>query len=632
VPRARILGLAALLAIPLAPAAGRASTPSLIVFSADRAPQLSYEIFRLDPNGNQVDLSQSPSEDHQPLVSPDGKKVAFLSYRSSAPGQGSRVFEVGIDGSKLRNMAPSLSVNGSGSVAWQPHGDRLAAIADDNYGGPTALWILRWGHRPIRALSKGHGLVGPNWSPDGRVLVAWSGYAWRAFSPAGRRLWKHESRNWGGCCGASWSAHGLLAVTTEQRLRVYDESGHTRFEARLPIEGRVGPPSWSPGGREVGVVSGGVVEVRTAGGRLVLRKRLPSVNPHKPASIAWSGDRRLVAGIPVTGPQEGVDLRTGRLWNASSVWLDPRSADGKLAIVTSQDGVNTAIGVVPVGSGPTKRYGETCGIKRTLGAPQFVGRTRSIVYESACTPPSDLYSMAPDGSGLHQVPGIEPHVVRAVLSPDGTQVAYTWISSPNSGLGEREIRVANVDGTGERVLASPMSDCSAPNSPTWSPDGQTILFSEETIDTASSCNGVELYTVAAAGGPAHDTGIAGSDAEWGPSRIAYNGPNGFTTANPDWSDPEVIAPFVGARAWSADGRLAYTTGVNETTVVVVGGGTVALPFAEVTSLAWSADGTRFVVTAQKTLTDPRDVYTVNTDGSDPVRLTTGYNASGVNWR
>jgi hypothetical protein len=362
VPRARILGLAALLAIPLAPAAGRASTPSLIVFSADRAPQLSYEIFRLDPNGNQVDLSQSPDDDDQPVVSPDGKKVAFLSYRSSAIGQGTRVFEVGIDGSKLRNMAPALTVGGPDSFAWQPHGDRLAAIADDKFGGPVALWILRWGHRPLRVWAAAstvegppHGPIGPNWSPDGRVLVAWSGYAWRAFNPSGRRLWKHESKNWGGCCGAGWSARGLLAVTTEQKLRVYDESGHTRFKARLPIEGRVGPPSWSPSGREVGVVVGGVVEVRTAGGRLVLCKRLPSVNPHKPANIAWSGDRRLVAGIPLTGRQEGVDVRTGRLWNASGLWLDPRSADGKLAIVTSQDGANTAIGVAPVGGGPTKR-------------------------------------------------------------------------------------------------------------------------------------------------------------------------------------------------------------------------------------------------------------------------------------
>jgi hypothetical protein len=43
------------------------------------------------------------------------------------------------------------------------------------------------------------------------------------------------------------------------------------------------------------------------------------------------------------------------------------------------------------------------------------------------------------------------------------------------------------------------------------------------------------------------------------------------------------------RGWT----LAYTTGVYWTTVVV------ALPFAEFTSLSWSPDGTRFVVTAKR---------------------------------
>jgi WD40 repeat protein len=258
VPRARILGLAALIAIPFAPAAGRASTPSLIVFSADRAPLVSERIYRLDPNGHRVDLGQSLAD--EPVVSPDGTKIAFFSFRNSVIGDGPQIFEMGIDGTMVRDMTPSLS--GGGSVAWQPHGDRLAAIGQGKINEPFTLWILRWGHKPIRLVS-GVGLGAtrePSWSPDGRVLVAWSGSKWRAFSPDGRRLWTHESNDWGGCCesSSSWSAHGLLAVTKEQKLRVYDESGNTRFKARLP-KGRVGPPAWSPSGREVGFVTGGAL-------------------------------------------------------------------------------------------------------------------------------------------------------------------------------------------------------------------------------------------------------------------------------------------------------------------------------------------------------------------------------------
>jgi hypothetical protein len=48
----------------------------------------------------------------------------------------------------------------------------------------------------------------------------------------------------------------------------------------------------------------------------------------------------------------------------------------------------------------------------------------------------------------------------------------------------------------------------------------------------------------------------------------------------------------------------------------VDGSSVDLPFAADNSLA-SPDGTSFVVTAQKTLADPSDVYTGQTDGTDP---------------
>jgi Tol biopolymer transport system component len=68
------------------------------------------------------------------------------------------------------------------------------------------------------------------------------------------------------------------------------------------------------------------------------------------------------------------------------------------------------------------------------------------------------------------------------------------------------------------------------------------------------------------------------------------------------------------------------------TTVVVGSTQVQLPFVQLTSLAWSPDGTRFVVTAQKTQTSPIEVYSVRTDGTDPIRLTTGYNARSADWR
>ena len=84
--------------------------------------------------------------------------------------------------------------------------------------------------------------------------------------------------------------------------------------------------------------------------------------------------------------------------------------------------------------------------------------------------------------------------------------------------------------------------------------------------------------------PVHDLGVAGTQPAWGPTKIAYVGPRGLWTANPDGSDPVEVASTGNDPAWSADGRRAYRLGLTSSTVVV-GSTQVKLPFALVTSLA-----------------------------------------------
>src|SRR5215469_6745660 len=64
------------------------------------------------------------------------------------------------------------------------------------------------------------------------------------------------------------------------------------------------------------------------------------------------------------------------------------------------------------------------------------------------------------------------------FSPDGRQITYEhWVPPRN----EAELKIANSDGTGERVLAvvhdSSFASLGGPG-PSWSPNGQTIVFSK----------------------------------------------------------------------------------------------------------------------------------------------------------
>jgi Tol biopolymer transport system component len=646
--RISLIAVVGVAALALSAASGQASAPSRIVFTADQAPSVSGEIYRIDPNGHEVDLSNSPFQDSGPVVSSDGKRVAFFSDRGGAVS----VWEVGIDGSGLVQVGPSLvpastwqqdySFGSATSLAWQPGGNRLALVD----GG--TLFILQPGKAPSPVLVGKNGVgLGP-WSPDGSILVAWdyapqlaaAGVA-HALSPDGKQLWSVsgvDSPYWAGWSGDttqswSWSRGGLLALPIGGRrhptLRVYDESGHLDFA----VHDTSGRPGWSPDGKLLAVVVGDRAEVFTAAGRRILRSRSGISRPMC-RQVTWASNRRFIVGGFVPHGRNicgafGVAVRSGKVSSASSVWFGRAlSADRKLA-AAALPGTNKQIpvGVRSTGPGVFRAYARVpaCGV-RSL---QFAGSSRSLVYATSCPfPPILLYSVAPDGSGLQQV-ATPDGFQQPALSPDGTRIGYSDGSA---------IRILNGDGTHIQVTHPPTA-CTAPGgekvpyhdtAPSWSPDGTAIVF------TRTDCNGGnELYTVAAAsGGVGRSLGLAGDQPAWGPSKIAYigqtNGENtGIWTANPDGTDPTHLAPNGRDPAWSPDGQLAYLTNGN---TAVVNSTPTQLPFTNVTSLDWSPDSTHFAVTAS-TPTDPFDIYTINTDGSDPTQLTPNYDALDLaGWR
>ena len=94
------------------------------------------DIFTVEPDGSRVRrIVSRPAVEHMPTWSPDGRRIAFLSFDR-------RIVVVGADGSARRVLyrLPRM-FEGITGLAWSPDGSRIAfAIANekqpDHPGGP----------------------------------------------------------------------------------------------------------------------------------------------------------------------------------------------------------------------------------------------------------------------------------------------------------------------------------------------------------------------------------------------------------------------------------------------------------------------------------------------------------------
>ncbi len=251
--------------------------------------------------------------------------------------------------------------------------------------------------------------------------------------------------------------------------------------------------------------------------------------------------------------------------------------------------------------------------------PPLLGK---IVFEDRATGIGEIYFMNPDGTGIVQVTDQVDGgwSVSPAVSPDGTKVAFSWLSDPNS-LDGWEIYTINVDGTGARnVTNHPAFDGWRP---AWSPNGSKLAFFSTRDDPAND----EIYTIRSDGtDPRRLTNNPADDANptWSPdgSKIAFVSNRGgdfdIWSMGADGSNPIQITAGPADDdwpAWSPDGtRIAFSRDGVIHTMNVDGTGLAELVPGLASS--WSPDGTRIVF-------DGNGVSVMNSDGSNIQRIGNG---------
>jgi len=108
-------------------------------------------------------LTRDPKYDADPTWSPDGRRIAFYSQRTSS----GEVFVVNADGTGLKNLTRNPAHDGGAS--WSPDGQSI--VFDSDRASGAGIYVMRANGTGVRRLTTGGTDSDPAWSQDDSAIA-----------------------------------------------------------------------------------------------------------------------------------------------------------------------------------------------------------------------------------------------------------------------------------------------------------------------------------------------------------------------------------------------------------------------------------------------------------------------------
>jgi Tol biopolymer transport system component len=368
-------------------------------------------------------LTDGLGDDRLPDWSPDGKRIAFQSFRRGSWD----IWVLGEDGAGL--VALTSGREDDREPVWSPDGKRMAFSSDRS--GNYDLWLLDVSTGETTALTRDPADdFMPAWSPDGRALVFLS----RRGEGGGLELWRTR-----------------LADRKEERLAA--------------LSGQAASPGFSPDGSRL------VFTLLSERSFSLLTWRFPEAHTSDLVSIPAAGGDPT----PLTAGQDVFPFRPS--WSRQGELF--YTADGKIRALAPQTGESRVLPFsATVGLNRPAYPRRKVKFSPAEGVLPARGIVRPVLSPDgsriAFAALGDLWVAEVDSDELRPLTRDFFLEADPCWSPDGTEIVFA-----SDRAGTMDLWIVRADASLDGQARQLTRGKGAEAGPAWSPDGRQIAFLDE---------------------------------------------------------------------------------------------------------------------------------------------------------